>query len=778
MTSQLETDLLYVKLVAQLLSICCSGFVAARHILQIVVVRRAAAAARSAAAGTPPILESQLPVRRQTSRQPSNTNRNDAVRGTAASLHAIATSYDVAHGINTTSNVTTNASTESEQHVVIDNVSRSRSDIRTRTSQAVAAGGASPSTRILRASCFCDLAYSTTGAVATLLKVYRPDLSSNLQVILWTQAPHWCLQVAAFMWMAILALYIAKKNRAAMFDVTIAHAVVWLIVGLYYVLEIYATYYQGLAYVNAAKIIWKFIACGSFSTVCVCWFNFARRRREQQADMRRRAKGGAYVLSKLLLYTISFLIFVSPDIIVDLSRGLQSDNIAMKFCSALLALWPIANAWIYLTKSTPCICLFRDGNNAHTPHSNQSRMMASTRASQMLLMSPSSHALKGLEVGEKIGEGIAVVHLGTWRGANVAVKMKSLMLESNDDMKEFQHACNLEIQKEAQVMKTLSHPNIVLFMEAGFYKGSICIISEYCARGSLRDVLKRANVKHLSWPTKLRLALGISHGVQYLHNANPPMIHRDLKSPNVLVDDSWHAKIADFGTLRFSEIVSSVQHTQRTKEHQMEMTGLVGTTRWMAPEVIRGDKIYTSKVDIYSLALIFWELIEGQLPFESTRWNTEIEKLVLAGKRPVIRADLCPLRWKLLIVTCWHANPQERPTIQQVINSLQRIAREETWDTTAPRFTGAGSQFSATQSSYFEPSLASSASSFSLLESPPSKAETRRNQKRNKKAHRLGKTMEDRELSMGSSRSSDASIHSTNVEFSPGGTSSFITVNI
>eukprot|EP00644_Phytophthora_capsici_P006814 jgi/Phyca11/561951/estExt2_Genewise1.C_PHYCAscaffold_80290 len=247
--------------------------------------------------------------------------------------------------------------------------------------------------------------------------------------------------------------------------------------------------------------------------------------------------------------------------------------------------------------------------------------------------------------------------------------MKAVLaaLESAADLAEFQHACNVEIQAEAEVMRGLCHPNIVLFMEAGFYRGSICIVSEYCARGSLRDVLKQQtpDVKNLNWPTKLRLALGISHGIQYLHNANPPMIHRDLKSPNVLVDDSWHAKIADFGTLRFSEIIPVV-----------EMTGLVGTTRWMAPEVMRGERIYTSKVDIYSLALILWELIEGKLPFENTRWNHEVEDFVLKGVRPNIRADLCPLRWKLLIVTCWAADPRERPTIQQVINSLQRIGRE------------------------------------------------------------------------------------------------------
>ncbi|RLN15267.1 hypothetical protein BBO99_00003950 [Phytophthora kernoviae] len=511
-----------------------------------------------------------------------------------------------------------------------------------------------------------------------------------------------------------------------------------MLVVFYWVLELYSSYYESSGFVNAAKIIWKIMAVGNFMIISLCWINFARRWRRQER------RKGAYVVSKLASYTLAFFVFVGPIVITDLAKGLHSSGAVMDTASVILAMWPFVNAVIYLTKPSLCLRIFQaspnrggkrgtkdstDGlpNGLNRPGSR--RFLGGGNGSadglsggngtdgtcQKLLMSPSHHELKGLEIGDKIGEGVAVVYLGKWRGANVAVKMKAVLaaLESAADLAEFQHACNVEIQAEAEVMRGLCHPNIVLFMEAGFYRGSICIISEYCARGSLRDVLKQEQVQSLSWPTKLRLALGISHGIQYLHNANPPMIHRDLKSPNVLVDDSWHAKIADFGTLRFSEIVSSAAQLQssQTKVRSsakipvVEMTGLVGTTRWMAPEVMRGEHIYTSKVDIYSLALILWELIEGKLPFENTRWNHEVEDFVLKGVRPNICSDLCPLRWKLLIVTCWQADPRERPTIQQVINSLQRIGREEVWDPTGPRFTGVsqlGTSLSSSVSSYLD----------------------------------------------------------------------------
>uniref|UniRef100_A0AAV1VCT1 Protein kinase domain-containing protein n=1 Tax=Peronospora matthiolae TaxID=2874970 RepID=A0AAV1VCT1_9STRA len=599
----------------------------------------------------------------------------------------------------------------------------------------------SVASRILRVMCITDFIFSVTGAIVTAVELWAPHAGRSFQLIFWAQAPHWCSQVASFCWVATLALYIAKHRNRASFDVAIAHAIIWMVVVFYWVLELYSSYYETKGFVNAAKIIWKVIAVGCFLIITCCWLNFARRWMQQER------RKGAYVVSKLASYTLAFFVLVGPIVITDLALGLHSYGTVMDACSMILAMWPFVNAVIYLTKPTLCLKIFQekssrgprgqcDSADGQLGRNGSRRFMSAGGngapgtangtvggntgdSSQKLLMSPSHHELKGLEIGDKIGEGVAVVYLGKWRGANVAVKMKAVLaaLESAADLAEFQHACNVEIQAEAEVMRGLCHPNIVLFMEAGFYRGSICIVSEYCARGSLRDVLQQQtpDVKNLNWPTKLRLALGISHGIQYLHNANPPMIHRDLKSPNVLVDDSWHAKIADFGTLRFSEIVSSAAQLQASqintrsssKVPLVEMTGLVGTTRWMAPEVMRGERIYTSKVDIYSLALILWELIEGKLPFENTRWNHEVEDYVLKGVRPNIRSDLCPLRWKLLIVTCWQADPRERPTIQQVINSLQRIGREEVWDPTGPRFTGV-SQLGTSMSSSISHSIYSS----------------------------------------------------------------------
>ncbi|TMW57075.1 hypothetical protein Poli38472_003000 [Pythium oligandrum] len=608
---------------------------------------------------------------------------------------------------------------------------------------------APPATRVLRAACVAELTFSFTGMIGTAMVIHDQALRENFHVVFWTIAPQRAAQVASFCWMGTLALYIAMRQRAS-FDVAVAHAVIWLLAILYWVLVVIAAYTRSDVVEQAGTVFWMVFAGSNWLLVTTCWAVFMRRWTQQPSRQR-----GAFVVAKLLSYVVAFLVFVTPIVILHAVIGVDDKDqasLAHTVTSFLMALWPTANAIVYLTKPFLFERCFKDTRETAVDqdivipwHANDGcvgrtdRFATATtssdqsersfrrggRAMTQMPLSMTRHELKGLEVGEKIGEGMAVVYKGKWRGADVAVKMKSLMIDPDEDLDEFQDACNREIEEEAAVMKNLCHPNIVLFMEAGFYKRSICIISEYCSRGSLRDVLQRARGDQaLSWSTKVRLALGIAYGIQYLHNSNPPMIHRDLKSPNVLVDDSWHAKIADFGTLRFAEIVSSVKrstevHTRASPskpDQSMVMTGLVGTTRWMAPEVIRGDKIYTSKVDIYSLGLILWELIEGKLPFETTRWNHEIEDYVLRDIRPVIQGELCPMRWRSLIMGCWQTDPAQRPTIQQVITTLQRIAREETLDTSAPRITDITSFYSSNLSersntSFLGTSMASLSSS-------------------------------------------------------------------
>ena len=127
--------------------------------------------------------------------------------------------------------------------------------------------------------------------------------------------------------------------------------------------------------------------------------------------------------------------------------------------------------------------------------------------------------------------------------------------------------------------------------------------------------------------------------------------------------------------MRFSEIVGTRDGDRSGcgRSRNIDMTGKVGTVRWMAPEMIREERIYDDKVDIYSFGLILWELIRGDLPYDDIGWNYCIEEAILNGERPRIVPGSCPRAWQYLIKACWHAEPTERPDIQDVVASLDRI---------------------------------------------------------------------------------------------------------
>ncbi|MCI33783.1 serine/threonine-protein kinase HT1-like, partial [Trifolium medium] len=128
-----------------------------------------------------------------------------------------------------------------------------------------------------------------------------------------------------------------------------------------------------------------------------------------------------------------------------------------------------------------------------------------------------------------------------------------------------------------------------------------CIITEYMAGGSLRKYLQQQGPHSVPLKLVLELALDIARGMQYLHSQG--ILHRDLKSENLLLDEEMCVKVADFGISCLESQAGSAK-------------GFTGTYRWMAPEMIR-EKRHTKKVDVYSFAIVLWELITGLTPFDN-----------------------------------------------------------------------------------------------------------------------------------------------------------------
>ncbi len=161
----------------------------------------------------------------------------------------------------------------------------------------------------------------------------------------------------------------------------------------------------------------------------------------------------------------------------------------------------------------------------------------------------------------------------------------------------------------------------------------------------------------IAWDFRKKIALDIAKGVYYLHTHKPPILHRDLKSLNILLDNALTAKLADFGWTR---VISK------------QMTSKIGTYQWMAPEVINGFR-YTEKADVFSFGIILWELATRKPPYYGID-GTEVSKRVAnEGMRPKISDKECPGPLLDLMKRCWAKNPEDRPSFGEIIKELESM---------------------------------------------------------------------------------------------------------
>ncbi|CAN6818309.1 unnamed protein product [Brassica oleracea] len=262
-----------------------------------------------------------------------------------------------------------------------------------------------------------------------------------------------------------------------------------------------------------------------------------------------------------------------------------------------------------------------------------------------------------LTVGEEIGQGsCGTVYRGLWFGSDVvAVKVFSKEEYSEEVIQSF--------RQEVALMKRLRHPNVLLFMGAVTSPQRLCIVSELLPRASLFQLLQRKTSK-LDCRRRINMALDIARGMNYLHCCSPPIIHRDLKSSNLLVDRNLTVKIADFG-------LSRVKH-----ETYLTTRSGKGTPQWMAPEVLQNESA-DEKFDIYSFGVVLWELATEKIPWESLNSMQVIGAVGFVNQRLEIPKDIDPL-WISLMESCWHSDAKLRPTFQELTEMLRDLQRKYT----------------------------------------------------------------------------------------------------
>ncbi|KAG7384804.1 hypothetical protein PHYPSEUDO_002190 [Phytophthora pseudosyringae] len=242
-------------------------------------------------------------------------------------------------------------------------------------------------------------------------------------------------------------------------------------------------------------------------------------------------------------------------------------------------------------------------------------------------------------------------------GQQVAAKR---LLQTKKNKAEDVHEFALEIELNAH----LEHPNIGAFIGVAWSSlNNLTMVSEYFPLGDLQRYLKK-NADLLSWARdKIHMAVGVARALQYLHGHSPPIIHRDLKSKNILLTRQLEAKVIDFGVSR-----GRLDNT---------MTAGVGTPFWTAPEICEGKR-YSEQADIYSFGVVLSELDTCKIPFHDCVGSDgkkakpfHILQAVMTGTLRLSFSEECPPRIRRIGVLCCQHDPARRPTAAQLVEMLQ-----------------------------------------------------------------------------------------------------------
>ncbi|XP_049603734.1 receptor-interacting serine/threonine-protein kinase 2 isoform X2 [Syngnathus scovelli] len=234
--------------------------------------------------------------------------------------------------------------------------------------------------------------------------------------------------------------------------------------------------------------------------------------------------------------------------------------------------------------------------------------------------------------------------------------------------------------KEAEVLHKARFNYIIQIFGICNEPECFCIVTEFMSNGSLDQLLHEKDMyPAVAWPLRLRVLYEIALGVNFLHNMSPPLFHHDLKTQNILLDGEFHAKIADFGLSKWRQLSVS-------KGSVSEPSEIRGTVIYMPPEEYEPSKSRRADIkhDMYSYAIIMWEVLSRQIPYDDVTNPMKIMFNVLRGMRPdtsyASLSDQIPSRDTLVcLMTCgWTANPDDRPSFLKCLIELEPMMRKFT----------------------------------------------------------------------------------------------------
>eukprot|EP01089_Gocevia_fonbrunei_P022101 TRINITY_DN879_c0_g1_i1.p1 TRINITY_DN879_c0_g1~~TRINITY_DN879_c0_g1_i1.p1 ORF type:complete len:401 (-),score=122.39 TRINITY_DN879_c0_g1_i1:94-1296(-) len=255
-----------------------------------------------------------------------------------------------------------------------------------------------------------------------------------------------------------------------------------------------------------------------------------------------------------------------------------------------------------------------------------------------------------IEFGDKLGEGnFGAVFKGEYMGTKVAIK--KLFFVDDQFMQKY-------IEREMDTLTAIHHPNIVQLLGICMEQEDVYLITEFVNGGDLHKRLLES--KTLSWNQKVSYCKDIALAMTYLHSKN--IMHRDLKSHNLLLGEGDKIKVCDFGLAR----------TEGSGEEIKAQKTIVGTHEWMAPEISMGQN-YDKSADVFSFAMVMYEVItQGDPP---PRKLVEGFRFLPEKHKPGIPADTPPELWNIL-VECGNTEPKDRPLFKDIVKRLSTLEGE------------------------------------------------------------------------------------------------------
>ncbi|XP_031272527.1 probable leucine-rich repeat receptor-like protein kinase At5g49770 [Pistacia vera] len=258
----------------------------------------------------------------------------------------------------------------------------------------------------------------------------------------------------------------------------------------------------------------------------------------------------------------------------------------------------------------------------------------------------------------------------------------------------------LEFKTEIELLSRVHHKNLVGLVGFCFEQGEQMLVYEFLPNGTLRESLSGRSGIHLDWKRRLRIALGSARGLAYLHElANPPIIHRDIKSTNILLDENLTAKVADFG---LSKLVSD-----SAKGHVS--TQVKGTLGYLDPEYYMTQQL-TEKSDVYSFGVVMLELVSARQPIEKGKYIVREVRMMMDKSDeehyglkeimdPTIRnTGLIGFRRFLdLAMQCVEESAADRPTMSEVVKAIETLLQNDGLNTNSTSASSSATDFNSTK---------------------------------------------------------------------------------